>query len=265
MTDQELKSSAAQSFLLETGYYGGSIDGLWGWESRQGARLWSDRDALPILGRLTSARRRFLDGKPSNEALRTLAAQFYLNDKGFYKGDLDGVWGPLSVTAARAWENRLIPVQGLTPYEVARHYIGTKEIPGRQHNPVIMNWYRRLLISFVADDETPWCSTLINFCALETQYERTGKLNARSWLAVGEPIALKDAREGDVVIFSRGVSNWEGHVAFFVRINRSQTIISHLGGNQSNSVSIADSDASQLLGVRRLRSLERLQGPTNRI
>lgn len=265
MTDEQLKSAAAQAYLAELGFYFFNIDGQWGSLSQIAARQWLAKKGIQIMARVIPGHRAQINGTPSNETLRTLAAQMGLAALQYYLGPVDGRWGPQSTAAARAWNNPGQVIKFQTPYDVARHYLGTAEIPGKSNNPVIMNWYRRLLINFVADDETPWCSTLINFCASETGYERSGKLNARSWLAVGEPIRLKDAREGDVVIFRRGSNGWEGHVAFFIATNHSHTYITHLGGNQGDKVSIANSDADKLLGIRRLRTLDQLQGPTNKI
>jgi uncharacterized protein (TIGR02594 family) len=152
----------------------------------------------------------------------------------------------------------------MSPYTVAQRYLGVREIPGIKHNGIILNWLRRLKVS-IWDDETPWCSTFVNFCALEAGYERTGKLNARSWLDIGEHVTPQDAREGDVVIFERGNSGWQGHVAFLVAYDRKRCIMLCLGGNQNNEVNRTRYPTNKLLGIRRLRSLEQLQGGSSRI
>lgn len=47
----------------------------------------------------------------------------------------------------------------------ARTLIGTREIPGPKHSPVIMGWIKKLgpkiLGINVTDDETPWCGTFM--------------------------------------------------------------------------------------------------------
>ena len=268
MTEEALKSTIAQAFLAAGKYYRGNVDGDWGPLSRGAARAWFAECSAAIIAAVIPARRRLVISTPSNETLRTIAAQLLLSRAGHYRAGIDAEWGPLSRRAASAWEDAELGgnlVRFETPYDVARHYIGTKEIPGKQHNSVILNWYRRLLISWVADDETPWCSTFINFCALEVGYERSGKLNARSWLDVGEPIETRDARQGDVMIISRGSSTWEGHVTFLDAPIRSGAMFFGLGGNQNDEVNVSSYPLSKLLGIRRLRSLERLQGPTNKI
>ena len=151
-----------------------------------------------------------------------------------------------------------------TPYDLARTYLGTREIPGKRHNSLIVGWLQRLA-SWVRDDETPWCSAFVDHCARETGHEATGKLNARSWLKVGSVIPLKDARRGDVIIFWRVRRNgWQGHVAFLHSYDKHRNLIYVLGGNQRDEVNIAPYRANRFLGARRLRKLDQLQGSTSR-
>lgn len=262
MNPDELKSAIAQTYLSDLGFYTKDVDGDWGPFSRSASRDWALKDGKAIMARLAPQYLPTFKKNPSNEQLRTLAAQFKLADAKLYSGEIDAQWGKLSIAATSAWQGPNTASFN-TPYQIAQHYIGTKEIPGKQHNGVILNWYRRLLIS-IFDDETAWCSTFVNFCALEAGYERTGKLNARSWLDCGLKIAtIHDAKPGDVLIFERGTSGWEGHVTFFVSLAGGSARC--LGGNQSNEVNISNYSLSKLLGIRRLRSLDSLQGKSNKI
>lgn len=177
----------------------------------------------------------------------------------------DGIPGPVTLaTVALALEGGQrpeddAPPSELDPYGLARRYIGTREIPGRKHNPVIVRWHRRLA-TWISDDETPWCSSFVDYCAAETGRESTGKLHARSWLEVGLPVSLAEARPGDVVIFWRGSrSSWTGHVAFFEHFNRKRNLIYVLGGNQRNEVNVMGYPRNRLLGIRRLRPLDELE------
>lgn len=269
MNDESLKSTIAQTHLAKGKYYLDEIDGDWANLSIAAGVRWVNAEAEAIAKRvIPQDRQTVLSGRPSIGYTRTIAAQIHLADAGLYQSEIDGWWGPLSKEAARAWESANLTgntAQFTTPYQVARHYIGVKEIPGKKHNGVILNFYRRLVIS-IFDDETPWCSTFVNFCALEAGFERTGKLNARSWLDIGERIARpQDARQGDVIIFERGTTGWEGHVAFIESLDRERQTARCLGGNQSDQVNIATYSLSKLLGIRRLRSLDQLQGGTNKI
>ena len=132
--------------------------------------------------------------------------------------------------------------------EVALTQYGLEEIVGENHNPVILGYLDDIGFGFINDDETPWCSTFVNWCALKAGFERTGKLNARSWLDIGVPVT--NGQLGDVVIFKRGDSDWQGHVAIY--INETPTHINVLGGNQGNKVCIQPYPKSKFLGFRRL-------------
>jgi uncharacterized protein (TIGR02594 family) len=105
-------------------------------------------------------------------------------------------------------------------------------------------------------DSTPWCSAYACFCMEQVGIRSTDNLAARSWLKYGDEIPLRDARYGDVTIFSRGlfappksVINAPGHVAFLDRIIGDQAYV--LGGNQSDRVSVAAYPLRRLLAVRR--------------
>lgn len=181
---------------------------------------------------------------------------------------VDGIPGPETRGAVARALARLegadgeSPV-GLDPYGLARTYIGTREIPGKRHNPLIVRWHRRLA-TWISDDETAWCSSFVNAMAAETGRECSGKLDARSWLKVGTPVSLSEARPGDVVVFWRGSpSSWQGHVGFFEHHHRSRELIYTLGGNQGNEVNVSAYPESRLLGIRRLRTLDRAQGATS--
>ena len=142
------------------------------------------------------------------------------------------------------------------PYGLARTYIGTREIPGKRDNPLIVRWARQVA-SWVSDDETAWCSSFVNAMARATGRETSDSLAARSWLKVGTPVSLAEARPGDVVIFWRGSrSGWQGHVAFFEHYNANRGLIYVLGGNQGNEVNISAYPKPRLLGIRRLRNVD---------
>lgn len=181
---------------------------------------------------------------------------------------VDGIAGPQTLGAvirqlSRQDATDAAAPSDLDPYGLARTYIGTTEIPGRRHNPIIVRW-SRTFVSWVNDDETAWCSSFVNAMARECGYEHSGKLNARSWLDVGLPVSLAEARPGDVVVFWRGKRHsWTGHVAFFEHFNKKRQLIYALGGNQGNEVNITAYPRTRLLGIRRIRPLARLEGRTS--
>ena len=97
---------------------------------------------------------------------------------------------------------------------------------------------------------TAWCAAFVNATLAQTGGTGTGKMNARSFLDWGSPVDTP--QRGDIAVFSRGDPNgWQGHVGFFDSYTPDGRI-NVLGGNQSDSVSIAPYGADRLLGFRRI-------------
>jgi uncharacterized protein (TIGR02594 family) len=137
--------------------------------------------------------------------------------------------------------------------EIAIAEIGVKEILGPHHNSTILQYAHEAGFDWVNDDETPWCSIFVNWCAHKAGLNASGKANARSWLLVGMPV--ENPEPGDIVVFWRGsIDSWQGHVGFFMGFDRSGERIYTLGGNQGNQVSISAYPANKLLGFRRLKA-----------
>lgn len=242
MHAHNLLALIAQTYLAEMGFYKGKLDGNFGPVSRSAAVAWW---------------KQFDAGAAWSDSIMIIAAQRLLTNAGFYSGKIDGKWGPLSKAAAQEW---LADQPGRTPYDLAKTYLGTKEIPGKKDNPIILRWLKTFA-AWVTSETTAWCSAFVNAMAKETGFERTGKLNARSWLNVGEKIDLKNARRGDVVILTHGnPKGWEGHVAFFDFHDKKTGQLYLLGGNQKDAVNITTYPVTRLIGIRRLRSLDRLEG-----
>lgn len=137
-----------------------------------------------------------------------------------------------------------------TPLETARGYLGTKEVTGPADNPKIMEMYRTIGQDWVEHDEMAWCAAFVGHCLETSGVASTRKLNARSYLAWGEKVpSIEQAKEGDIIVLSRGSSGWQGHVAFFLRAVGQQVEV--LGGNQGNGVSVSRYPKSKVLGIRR--------------
>lgn len=142
-----------------------------------------------------------------------------------------------------------------TLLDIALREYGVEEIVGGLHNPTILDYFRESGHAWVHDDETAWCSAFMNAMALRSGLEYTGKLNARSWLDVGEEIS--SPMIGDVVIFWRGSpDSWKGHVGIFINYDEDGKKINVLGGNQGNKVCVSGYDKGRLLGFRRLGRLK---------
>lgn len=146
----------------------------------------------------------------------------------------------------------------VSAYELAQRFVGIQEVPGNTTNPQVLAMLR-LDDSWPQDDSVPWCSAFTNYVAWLLRLPRSKSLRARSWLLVGEVVALEDAEPGfDVVILKRGsgtqpgpdVIEAPGHVGFYAGTEGSKILV--LGGNQGDSVSITLYPKKDLLGVRRL-------------
>jgi uncharacterized protein (TIGR02594 family) len=135
----------------------------------------------------------------------------------------------------------------ISAYDVAKRFIGLKETPGIQSNPLVLGMLQ-LDGAWPKDDTVPWCSAFVNFVAFLLGLPRSRSLAARSWLTVGREIRLDMALPGfDVVVLQR---DGGGHVGFYVRSDSADVWL--LGGNQHDQVSIAEFPRERILGIRRL-------------
>ncbi len=136
----------------------------------------------------------------------------------------------------------------MTPYELARAEIGTVEWKNGS-NPKVLAYYKDAGHAWVKDDAVAWCAAFVGAMLKRAGLKGTGQLTARFDLDWGEAVDLENALPGDIVVFKRGNSKWQGHVAFYVSHNASTVRV--LGGNQSDQVKESDYLRSSLLGVRR--------------
>ncbi len=122
---------------------------------------------------------------------------------------------------------------------------GVDEVAGPEHNPRIVEYHQSTSLK-ATDDETPWCSSFVNWCMEQAGEEKTNSAMARSWLKWGEELAKP--RKGCVAVFSRGNIPTAGHVGFYVDEINGRILL--LGGNQSNQININSYPKSSLLGYR---------------
>lgn len=126
----------------------------------------------------------------------------------------------------------------------ARQHIGTREVPGRRHSPIVLGFWR-LLGRPYADDETPWCGGFVGYCirkaglAVPPVPER-----AKAWADWG---AVTAPRVGAVGVKSR---KGGGHVFFIVGQTADGRHFKALGGNQSDQVNIIDIARSDVVAIR---------------
>jgi len=135
---------------------------------------------------------------------------------------------------------------------IANSYVGTDEMRGTKHNPVILEYFDAVGHGWVREDEVPWCAAFVGAVLEEAGHKGTGSLAARSYLNWGHKV--DKPKYGDIVVFWRGSKNgWQGHVGFYVR--ETKDYIYCLGGNQGDSVNVSRYSKSKLLGYRRPSSL----------
>jgi uncharacterized protein (TIGR02594 family) len=127
------------------------------------------------------------------------------------------------------------PASNFPWFEIAHAEFGTREVTGSGDNPRIVAYHRSTSLDApsASNDETPWCSSFVNWCVERSGHAGTDSAWARSWLSWGRPTT--SPAKGGIVVFTRGVSS--GHVAFFV--SKTATKIKVLGGNQSDEVNIS--------------------------
>lgn len=122
----------------------------------------------------------------------------------------------------------------------AEKHIGIKEIPGPQHNPIILNWIKELG-GWFKDDETPWCGTFVAVCI-----KRSGITPPKEWYRALKwadwGTKLSKPVPGCIGVMSRSGG---GHVTFIVGIDQQGRYMG-MGGNQSNQVRLDPFDPSRI-------------------
>jgi len=106
---------------------------------------------------------------------------------------------------------------------------------------------------------TEWCAAFINHVLNEadipgSESVSNAPLMARSFLTWGK--STDNPKLGDIVIFKRGNSGWQGHVAIYldtVKLNN-KTYYKILGGNQDDSVNISYYPKELLLASRKIKN-----------
>ncbi|WP_152997742.1 MULTISPECIES: NlpC/P60 family protein [unclassified Sphingomonas] len=201
------------------------------------------------------------------------AIQQALAERGFSPGEVDGVWGRKSIAALRAFQQSqgleadgvlgpktaaaLFPNDGqeqqrLSPalvwFEEARRQFGTAEVPGPASNAKILQWATARGIPYRGDD-IPWCGLFVAHCIGSTLIGEPLPINplgARNWARFG---IASQPRLGAVMVFWRGSRDGVyGHVGFYA--GEDATAYHILGGNQSDSVSVARIARDRLLAAR---------------
>ena len=124
--------------------------------------------------------------------------------------------------------------------------LGTKEVVGKAHNPVILGWAEELGLKKVyTADEIPWCGLAIAYAAHKAGVQVVEKpLWALSWANYGTRVM--EPMLGDILTFKR---DGGGHVGIYV--GEDATCYHVLGGNQGNAMSITRIVKARLYQARR--------------
>ena len=124
--------------------------------------------------------------------------------------------------------------------DIAKAEFGVSEnaLPGKHSARIIE--YQQTCTLKATTDETPWCSTFVNWVMQQAGYTGTNNALARSWATWGR--AIETPEYGCITVIKKKNatsdaatgSSTGNHVGFFVR--KGSTTIRLLGGNQGDKV-----------------------------
>lgn len=205
--------------------------------------------------------------------------QTALKNQNFDPGSIDGVWGRRTIDAVRKFQaSKGLEVDGvvgpqtakalfagsapppasagqnsgdvLVWFDEAKSLLGTKETRGDASNPMLLDWADNLRIDYDSDD-IPWCGLFVAHCigaTLPREAMPGNPLGARAWAKFGDKTT---PRLGAVMVFWRNSkASGKGHVGFYNGESENGKAYQILGGNQSDSVSIAWLSADRFLEAR---------------
>ena len=135
---------------------------------------------------------------------------------------------------------------------VGRSKIGTYEIKGAKHNPVIVAMWELAFQAtnqkaWIKDDETAWCGGFVGYSLAKAGLSKhipKEFYRAKAWAESGT--SLNKAAYGCIVVFAR---DGGGHVGIVVGKDQKGNIMV-LGGNQSDAVNIKPFAVNRVLAYR---------------
>lgn len=113
------------------------------------------------------------------------------------------------------------------------NHVGLKEVPGAQHNPLIVEWGQQSGISWWNNDEDAWCAVAVNGALVNSGYPSTRSALARSFTRYGT--RLSRPVRGAIVVFPRGSNPLYGHCGIVEAVRSDGTIVI-VNGNVGNAV-----------------------------
>mgnify|MGYP000306625287 CR=1 FL=1 len=115
---------------------------------------------------------------------------------------------------------------------VAEGETGVKETVGKNHNPRVVEYHQATSGKF-NDDETPWCSSFVNWVMQKAGQPKTNNAMASSWRSYGKKLDRPAYGCIGVIVNANG----SGHVGFVVGKQGGSLLL--LGGNQGNMVKVS--------------------------
>lgn len=177
-------------------------------------------------------------GQKTAKAVRLFQAVYGLG--------VDGVVGPLTRRALESGgvSNQIKPIPafsiiGVPWMDIAKKEIGQREVKGKANNPRIIKYHTATTLK-ASSDETPWCSSFVNWVFRQVNIVGTNSAAAASWAHWGTSATAKYGAVA--VIFNSKAANSSlsasgNHVGFLVQATSTHFLI--LGGNQSDQVKIS--------------------------
>lgn len=175
--------------------------------------------------------------------------QALLKEEGFYKGEIDGDFGPLTAKASIDYQVSLIRAKSdkNKKYKApawlkwAVNEIGVKELPNDAEHPRIIfyHWFTNL---GARKDEVPWCASFVNAALKDgAGIKGTRSASAASFKTYGKSVLPTVL--GSILLKATNTGS-KRHV--FFNVGTFDNIIFGLGGNQSNSVNVLEYTSSQI-------------------
>lgn len=135
------------------------------------------------------------------------------------------------------------PVGKIAWLELARSYIGQREIVGGRDNPFILDCFK--YTSYKAShDETPWCAAFVCKVLRDSHMHDTNNAAAISYIETGRSVELVP---GAIIVFKW--SSGSHHVTFCDRVLDGD-YVKCIGGNQQSSVNSSDYARKYIIATR---------------
>lgn len=158
---------------------------------------------------------------------------------------IDGVAGPKtwSVLTANSPVVKPKPTVVATPnapwMQIAKTEEGQEEIKGSTHNARVLEYHASTTLK-ATTDETPWCSSFVNWALNKAGIKGTNSAAAISWVNWGKTIG---PTSGAVAVIynakaaNSSLSSSGNHVGFLVQETATHYVL--LGGNQGDMVKVS--------------------------